>query len=39
MTVCERWPTATNTKISKSEKGSKRTEGKGVYDLTAETIF
>jgi len=39
MTVCERWPTAINANISKSEKGSIRGEAEGAHDLRAETIF
>ena len=39
MTVCLRWSRATNANVSKTEKRSIRTEGKGIYDLRAETIF
>ena len=39
MTGYIRWSTGTNVNISKPEKRSIRTEGKGVYDLRTETLF
>ena len=39
MTVCIRWPKVTNANVLIPEEGSIRTEGKGVYDLRAETIY